>query len=142
MTVKKIILNWETNYRLIAKNEKGVSTRFDASPEFGGEETALTPMETLLSCLAACTSYDVLIILKKKRQQIKAYAVEAIAEKRDDPPPHIYTKIHLKYLIKGENLSQEAVKRAIDLSMDKYCSVAAMIKQTAEISYSYEIQKV
>ena len=98
-------------------------------------------MENVLSSLAACSSYDVLIILKKKRQKVVGYAVEATPERRDDPPPNVFSKIHLKYLIKGENINEEAVKRAIDLSMDKYCSVGAMLKQTATITYSLEIQQ-
>jgi putative redox protein len=74
---KKIILDWEKNYRLVAKNEKGLSVRFDASPDFGGEETALTPMENVLASLAACSSYDVLMILKKKRQTVTGFSVES-----------------------------------------------------------------
>jgi uncharacterized OsmC-like protein len=88
-STKKIVLDWERNFQLVAKNEKGLSVRFDASPEFGGEETALTPMENVLASLAACSSYDVLIILKKKRQIITAFSVEATAERREDPPPKI-----------------------------------------------------
>jgi putative redox protein len=139
-SIKKIILDWEKNYRLVARNEKGISVRFDASPEFGGEETALTPMENVLSSLAACSSYDVLIILKKKRQKVTGYSVEATAERKDDPPPNVFTKIHLKYIIKGEDIDEVAVKRAIDLSMDRYCSVGAMLRQIAPITYSFEIQ--
>ena len=139
-STKKIFLDWERNYRLIAKNEKGLSVRFDASTEFGGEETALTPMENVLASLAACSSYDVLIVLKKKRQKVTGYSVEATAQRRDDPPPNIFTKIHLKYIIRGENVSSEAVKRAIDLSMETYCSVGGMLKGTVPITYSFEIQ--
>ena len=139
-SVKRIFLDWESNFRLVAKNEKGVSVRFDASPEFGGEGTALTPMENVLASLAACSSYDVLIILKKKRQKVTGYSVEATAERRDEPPPNIFTKIHLKYIVKGENVSPEAVERAIDLSMEKYCSVGGMLKKAVPITYSFEIQ--
>lgn len=140
-SVKKINLQWEKNYQLVAKNEKGLSVRFDTSTEFGGEETALTPMENVLASLAACTSYDVLMILKKKRQNVTAYSVEATAERREDPPPKIFTKIHLNFLITGENVSPEAVKRSIDLSMDTYCSVGGMLKQVVPITYSFEIKK-
>ncbi len=135
----RVLMEQERNFRLVAKNEKGVSVRFDASPEFGGEETALTPMETVLASLAACSSYDVLIILKKKRQLVTGFSVEANAERREDPPPKIFTKIHLHYIIKG-NVTQEAAKRAIDLSMETYCSVGAMLKAVAPITYSFEIK--
>jgi putative redox protein len=138
--VKKIVLDWESNYRLVAKNPKGISVRFDASPEFGGEETALTPMENVLASLAACSSYDVLMILKKKRQKVTGLSVEATADRREDPPPKIFTKIHLNFVIKGENVSLEAVKRALELSMEIYCSVGGMLKKTVPITYSFEIQ--
>ena len=123
------------------KQEKGLSVRFDASP-IGGEETALTPMENVLASLAACSSYDVLIILKKKRQIITEFTVEATAERREDPPPKIFTKIHLNYVIKGENVTEEAAKRAIELSMETYCSVGAMLKKVAPITYSFEIKRL
>jgi putative redox protein len=95
-------------------------------------------METLLACLAGCTSFDVVKILKKKRQNISAYRVEVEGERRDEPP-EVYTKIQIKYVIKGKNVSKEAVERAIQLSNEKYCSVGAMLKKTAEITTSYEI---
>jgi putative redox protein len=70
-------------------------------------------MENVLASLAACSSYDVLIILKKKKQKIRNFAVEATAERRKEPLPKIFTKIHLKYILKGLNINPEAVKKAI-----------------------------
>jgi putative redox protein len=95
-------------------------------------------METLLACLAGCTSYDVISILKKKRQNILGYWVEVEGE-RSDEPPEVYTKIQIKYIIKGKNVGKEAVEKAIQLSYDKYCSVGAMLKKTAEVTTSYQI---
>lgn len=135
---KKIVLNWKGNFRFEAKNEKGFSVNFDAPTKYGGEDTAPTPMETVLASLAGCTSFDVVNILKKKRQNISSYSVETEAE-RNEEPPEVFTKIHIKYIIKGKNISKEAVERAIQLSYDKYCSVGAMLKKTAEITTSYEI---
>ena len=135
---RKIVLNWKGNFRFEAKNEKGLSINFDALAKYGGEETAPTPMETVLASLAGCTSFDVVTILKKKRQNISAYSVETEAEMSDEPP-EVFTKIHIKYIIKGKNISREAVERAIQLSYDKYCSVGGMLKKTAEITTSYEI---
>lgn len=135
---KRIVLNWKGNFRFEARNEKGLSIDFDALAKYGGEETAPTPMETLLASLAGCTSFDVVNILKKKRQNITSYSVEAEAKRREEPP-EVFTKIHIKYLIKGKNISKEAVEKAIQLSNDKYCSVGAMLKKTAEITTSYEI---
>jgi len=135
---KKIVLNWKGNFRFEAKTEKGLSVNFDAPAKYGGEDTAPTPMETVLASLAGCTSFDVLTILKKKRQNISSYSVETEAE-RNEEPPEVFTKIHIKYIITGKNISKEAVERAIQLSYDKYCSVGAMLKKTAEITTSYEI---
>jgi putative redox protein len=96
--------------------------------------------KTVLACLAGCTSFDVVNILKKKRQNISGYSVETEAE-RNEEPPRVFTKIHIKYIIKGKDISKEAVERAIQLSHDKYCSVGAMLKKTAEIITSYEIKQ-
>jgi len=135
---KKIVLNWKGNFRFEAKTEKGLTANFDAPSKYGGEDTAPTPMETVLACLAGCTSFDVVNILKKKRQTISDYSLVAEAE-RSQEPPEVFTKIHIKYIIKGKNISPQAVERAIQLSYEKYCSVGAMLKKTAEISTSFEI---
>lgn len=138
-SIKKMIVNWKTNYQLEAKNEKGLLVKFDAPKEHGGEETALSPMENVLASLAACSSFHVLRIMKKMRQEISEYSVEAIAERREEPPPRVFTKIHLKYILKGKNINPERVKKAIQLSEEKYCSVGGMLKKTVEITSSYEI---
>ncbi len=135
---KKMTLEWKGNFRFEAKNASGLAVNFDAPKKYGGDETAPSPMETLLACLAGCTSFDVVNILKKKRQSISGYWVEIEGERRDEPP-EVYTKIQIKYKIKGKNVSRDAVERAIQLSNDKYCSVGAMLKKTAEITTSFEI---
>jgi putative redox protein len=138
-STKKMILEWKGNYRLEARNEKGLSVSFDAPILHGGEETALSPMENVLASLAACSSFHVLTILRKKRQIVKGYSVEATAERREDPPPRVFTKIHLKYIVKGENISPEAVESAIKLSEEKYCSVSGMLQKALPITSSFEI---
>ena len=138
---KKMVLLWEGNYRLEAKNEKGLSVRFDAPIPHGGEETALSPMENVLASLAACSSFHVLTILKKKRLNVTGYSVEATAERREDPPPRVFTKIHLKYIVKGENITPQAVESAIKLSEEKYCSVGGMLQKAVPITSSFEILK-
>ena len=138
-STKKMVIDWKTNYQLEARNEKGISVKFDAPIEHGGEETALSPMENVLASLAACSSFHVLRILQKKRQQISDYSVEATAERREDPPPRVFTKIHLKYIIKGQKVDPKAVDRSIELSEEKYCSVGGMLKKAVEITSSYEV---
>jgi putative redox protein len=135
---KKMTLQWKGNFRFEAENPSGLKVNFDAPKIYGGEETAPSPMETLLACLAGCTSYDVVSILKKKRQNLTGYGVEVEGERRDEPP-EVLTKITLKYIVKGKNISKDAVERAIQLSTEKYCSVGAMLKKTAEIKTTYQI---
>ena len=139
-SVKKMILDWQGNYRFRAKNEKGLSVDFDAPISSGGEETALSPMENVLASLAACSSYDVVLMLRKKRQDISDYSVEMTAIRRDDSL-RVFTCIHLKYIIKGKNISEEAVQSAISLSQEKYCSVGAMLEKAVKITSSHEILK-
>ncbi len=138
-SVKKMVVEWKGNYRLEGKNEKGLTVNFDAPREHGGEETALSPMENVLASLAACSSFHVLTILQKKRQKVSEYSVEATAERREDPPPRVFTKIHLKYKVKGQNISSQAVESAIKLSEEKYCSVGGMLQKAVSITSSFEI---
>jgi len=137
---KKIVLNWKGNFRFTATTQKDLSILFDAPVEYGGEDTAPSPTETVLASLAACTGYDVVSILKKKRQNITSFSVETEAE-RNNEPPKVFTKIHIKYIVKGTNVNKEAVERAIQLSYEKYCSVGAMLKKTAEVTTSYELRQ-
>ena len=140
-STKRMVVEWTTNLRLTAKNEKGISVNFDAPISHGGEETALSPMENVLASLAACSSFHVLNILKKKKLKVTGYCVEAIAERREDPPPRVFTKIHLKYVVKGENIPLNAVESAIKLSEENYCSVGGMLKKAVPITSSFEIHK-
>jgi len=138
-SIKKMVLEWKTNYQLEARNEKGLSVKFDAPIAHGGDETALSPMEYVLASLAACSSFHVLRILKKMRQEISNYSVEATAERKEDSHPRVFTRIHLQYIVKGQKIDPEAVKKAILLSEEKYCSVGGMLKETVEITSAYKV---
>lgn len=140
-STKKMVVEWKGKLRLEAKNEKGLSVSFDAPIPHGGEETALSPMENVLASLAACSSFHVLTILRKKRLKVTSYSVEATAERREDPPPRVFTRIHLKYIVTGENIPPQAVGSAIKLSEEKYCSVGGMLQKTVPITSSFEIIK-
>ena len=135
-----MVVEWKGNLRLEAKNEKGLTVKFDAPLEHGGEETALSPMENVLASLASCSSFHVLTILKKKRLNVTGYSVEATAERREEPP-RVFTKIHLKYIVKGLNITSEVVESAIKLSEEKYCSVGGMLKQAVSITSSFQVVK-
>jgi len=101
-SIKKMVLNWKTNYQLEARNEHGIFVKFDVPIDHGGKDTALSPIENVLASLAACSSFHVLRILKKMRQKISNYSVEATAERREEPPPRVFTRIHLEYILKGQ----------------------------------------
>lgn len=99
---------------------------------------AATPMELLLLALGGCTGVDVISILKKKRQHVTAYRIEVHGDRREEFP-RAYTRLYVKHIITGHKVSEPAVASAIELSDQKYCSVAATVRGTAEIVTSYEI---
>ena len=101
-------------------------------------KAAPTPVEMLLVAVGACTAVDVVSILEKKRQAISDYKVEVTGERRVQHP-RAFTKIRIHHIVYGRNVSEQAVAQAIELSDTKYCSVAATIRPTAEITTSYEI---
>jgi putative redox protein len=100
--------------------------------------SAASPMELLLIALGSCTGIDVISILKKKRQKVTDYRIEVSGERRDDFP-RSYTRFDVKHIVAGHALNERAVARAIELSEQKYCSVAATLRGAAEIVTSYEI---
>ncbi|HPN17920.1 MAG TPA: OsmC family protein [Chitinophagales bacterium] len=122
---------------LEAKNEQGVIVHMDGSPEIGGEDLGARPMQLVLMALGGCTSMDMLSMLKKMREEVKGYKVTVDAERATEHPM-VFTKIHIHYSLEG-NLKKENVEKAINLSMDKYCSVTHMLNSTATITHSFEI---
>ena len=100
--------------------------------------SAATPMELLLIALGSCTGVDVISILKKKRQQVTGYRIEVSGDRRKEFP-RSYTSLHVRHIISGRGVSEQAVAGAIELSDKKYCSVAATLRGSAEIVTSYEI---
>ena len=100
--------------------------------------SAATPMELLLLALGGCTAVDVVSILKKKREQLTDYRVEVRGERRAEHP-RAYTRLEVRHILRGRNLSEKAVAQAIELSETKYCSVAATLRPAAEIITSFEI---
>jgi len=107
----------------------------------GDRHAAPTPLEMLLVSVAACTAFDVQSILEKKRQHVTQYNVEITGTRVEDHPRK-FTKFHINHIVHGRNVSEKAVADAIELSDTKYCSVAATVRPTAEITTSYEIVEV
>jgi len=110
----------------------------DADDAAGGQNKGFRPMELLLVGFGGCTGMDVISILRKKRQNVTGLATNVRGEQADSFP-HIYEKVHIEYVVTGKDIQKEAVERAIQLSLDKYCSVGATLGKTATITHSYRI---
>lgn len=109
-----------------------------AKPENGGRNFAPRPMETLLAGAGGCTAYDVVLILKRGRHQVRTCSVKLSSE-RAETDPKVFTKIHMHFSVSGKDLPAAAVERAIAMSHDKYCSATVMLAKTADITTSFEI---
>ena len=110
----------------------------DGSPDNGGENLGTRPMEMVLLGLGGCSGIDVSLILEKSRQQVTDCRIELEGARADDIPA-VFTDIHLRYIVSGENLDEKKVARAVSLSMEKYCSVTRMLAPTVNITHSFEI---
>lgn len=129
---------WNRGLQFVGTSGSGHAVVADGKKEEGGFDAGPTPVELTLIGLATCTGMDVVSILKKKRQQFEDLEVEVVAEKSAEPP-NTLTRIELVYKIWGEQVSEEALVRSIELSKDKYCTVSNTLKGVAEITYRYEI---
>lgn len=130
----KAEVKWIGDEKFLALSESGHSLVLDAN----GGEHAPSPLENVLLSLGCCSSVDVVSILKKSRQNIKNCKVE-IAAKRVDTVPRLFSDIHLHFVISGENISEKQVARAVELSADKYCSVALMLNKAVNITHDFAI---
>lgn len=110
----------------------------DGDPSVGGHNSGLRPMELLLIGIGGCSGMDIISILKKKKQEVTGLEINVNGAQAADYPKKFNT-ISIEFLVKGRNISEEAVKRAIDLSMNKYCSVKATLEGPAAIAFTYRI---
>ncbi|MEE9524127.1 MAG: OsmC family protein [Thermodesulfovibrionales bacterium] len=124
--------------QFVGEASSGHAIVMDGDPEFGGSDTGIRPSELLLVGIAGCSGMDVISILRKKKQEVTGFEIRVDGNKADSHPKK-FTDITLKFIIKGKNVSEEAVKRAVGLSMDKYCSVKATLEGVAKIDFSYEL---
>ncbi|NJN27439.1 MAG: OsmC family protein [Cyclobacteriaceae bacterium] len=125
-------------YHLEASNEEGCTIETDGSPAIGGGNKGMRPMQLLLAAAGSCSSIDIISILKKQKQELKDLQVEVNGEREANVVPSLFTDVHLHYILSGA-LDDTKVKRAIELSVDKYCSVVKILEKTAKVTYSYEI---
>jgi putative redox protein len=134
------IINWlpATGMGFVAETGSGHLLTMDGAPDGGGRNLAPRPMETVLAGAGACSAYDVVLILKRGRHDVRGCQVRVQAE-RADTDPKVFTRIHAHFVVTGRALNAAAVERAIALSHDKYCSATAMLAKTAQITHSHDI---
>lgn len=128
----------DQDFHFEATGSSGVVLNIDGSPEIGGHNAGARPMEMLLMGLGGCSAIDIIQILKKKRQQIDSFKINVKAERVLGEVPSLFKAIHIHFILGGP-LEEQKVQQAIQLSMDKYCSVAMILYKTATIDYTFEL---
>ena len=134
----KAVVTWLDNMSFVGESESGHSVVMDGPPESGGRNLGVRPMEMVLLGMGGCTAFDVVMILQRQRQAISDCHVELSAERADEVPK-VFTRIHAHYVVKGKNLDQKKVARAVDMTAEKYCSVSIMLAKSADVSHDFEI---
>jgi putative redox protein len=134
----KARVKWVEQASFLGETESNHAVLMDGPPTAGGRNLGPRPMEMLLIGAGGCTSFDVISILKKSRQEISDCYVELDAE-RAETDPKVFTKIHMHFVVTGRDIKPEAVEKAIKLSAEKYCSASIMLGQTAKITHDFEI---
>ena len=133
-------INWMpgTGMGFVAETGSGHLLTMDGAPDGGGRNLAPRPMETVLAGTGACTAYDVVLILKRGRHDVRGCQVKVTAE-RAEQDPKVFTKIHMHFVITGVAVAPVAVERAVALSHEKYCSATVMLGKTAEVTTSFDV---
>lgn len=137
----KTRVKWIDGMAFMGESGTGHALVMDGAPEYGGRNLGPRPMEMLLLGLGGCTAFDVVMILQKGRQPIEDCQVEIEADRAEDHPK-IFTRVHMRYLVKGRGLSAEAVQRAVALSVEKYCSATHIINKTAAMTHEVVIEEL
>lgn len=131
-------IKWVENATFIGETDSGHAVVMDGPPDHGGRNLGPRPMEMLLLGLGGCTTFDIIMILKKSRQAVTDCVVEISAERADEEPK-VFTKIHIHFIVTGKDLKEKQVERAVSLSAEKYCSASIMLGKMAEITHDFEI---
>ena len=136
----KTKIKWMQDVSFKGSSESGHEVVLDGPKELGGKDLGMRPMEMMLIGMGGCTSFDVVTILKRSRQQITGCIAE-IEATRADEIPKVFTSIHIHFLIKGIDLQEKAVERAIELSANKYCSASIMLGKSVKITHDFVINE-
>lgn len=133
-------INWlaDSGMAFSAETGSGHLLTMDGAPDGGGRNLAPRPMETVLAGTGGCTAYDVVLILKRGRHDVRGCQVKVTSE-RAPADPKVFTKIHMHFIVSGKGLKTDVVERAVKLSHEKYCSASIMLGKTADITTSAEV---
>lgn len=131
-------VRWHQGMSFVAETGSGHLVAMDGAPEAGGRNLAPRPMELLLAGTGGCTAFDIVLILKRGRHDVRGCEVRLSAD-RAEADPKVFTRINLHFVVSGRNLKREVVERAVLLSAEKYCSASIMLGKTAEITHSFEV---
>ena len=136
----KARVKWIEGAAMLGEAGSGHGVVMDGPPDFGGRNLGVRPMEMLLLGMGGCTEFDVLLILRKARQEVTDCVVELEAE-RAETDPKVFTRIHAHFILTGKGLSEKQVERAIKLSAEKFCSASIMLGATATVTHDFEIRE-
>lgn len=125
-------------FHMEAVNEDGCKIETDGAPKIEGNNKGMRPMQLLLAAAGSCSSIDIILILKKQKQNLKDLEVEVTAEREQDTIPALFADIHIHFKLYGE-VTKEKAKRAVDLSIEKYCSVVKILEKTASVTSSFDV---
>lgn len=134
----KATVKWLDNMSFVGESGSGHAIVMDGPPDAGGRNMGARPMEMVLLGMGGCTAFDVVLILKRARQEITDCHVELEAERATEVPK-VFTKIHAHYIIKGKGLDAKKVERAVKMTAEKYCSVSIMLAATVDVTHDFEI---
>jgi putative redox protein len=134
----KARIKWVQDVMFIGESGSGHTVVMDGAPEAGGRNLGVRPMEMLLLGLGGCSAFDVVTILKRGREQVTDCVVE-LDGKRADTDPKVFTAVELVYKVTGKDLDSNKVRRAVELSAEKYCSASKMFGMTAQLTHRVEI---
>lgn len=138
----KARVKWLEDATFVGESGSGHALVMDGPAEFGGRNLGVRPMEMVLLGMGGCTAFDVMMILKKSRQDVTDCVVELSAE-RAESEPKVFTRIHVHFIVSGRELKEERVKKAVELSAEKYCSASIMLGNAGvAISHDFEILSV
>jgi putative redox protein len=130
----------DQDFRMEAVNEKGNAIVMDAGAADGGHDSGMRPMQLLLAAMGGCSAIDLIAILRKQREPLNDLKITVTGEREQGVVPALYTEVHAHFKLFGD-INQEKAERAVQLSVEKYCSVAKTLEKTAKVTYSFEIVK-